>query len=356
MSESCAVPVRKIIKALPKYVPGARGSAGGQFFKLSSNENPYPPLPSVLAALADGALEINRYPDLTASELIHSLAEFLDEDPDRLVVGNGSVALLSHLMDAVLNPGDEVIFGWRSFEAYPIATQIAAGVPVLVPLTADARLDLPAMAAAVTERTRVVLVCTPNNPTGPSVHADELEEFLNSVSDDVLVVIDEAYVEFVRDEAAPDALAIARERANVIVLRTMSKAYGLAGLRVGYAVGHQKIIGAIRAVTTPFGVNGLAQVAAVQSLRAVDELLDRVEAIVQARSRLVAELADQGWELPDTQANFVWMPLGERTEQRAAEAAAAGIIVRPFSGEGIRVTIGEDEALDDFLKLTATWL
>ncbi|WP_422110496.1 histidinol-phosphate transaminase [Cellulosimicrobium arenosum] len=352
------VPLRPAVAALPAYVPGARSGPGAAAFKLSSNENPYPPLPSVVAAIADAAADVNRYPDMYAAELVEATAAALGVSAEEIVVGNGSVAVLAHVLQAVVEPGDEVVYPWRSFEAYPIVAAVSGAVSVQVPLldgAAAGRLDLPRMAAAITDRTRVVLVCTPNNPTGPAVHRDELDTFLAAVPSDVLVVLDEAYVEFVRDPHAPAGLDVYAKQPNVVLLRTFSKAYGLAGLRVGYAVARPRLAAGIRAVSTPFGVSHVAQRAAVASLAARDELLARVEHLVADRTRLVEGLRDQGWELPESHANFVWFDLGERTLQRAEEARAAGAIVRPFAGEGLRVSVGEPEATDLFLRVSATW-
>ncbi len=351
------VPLRDAVEALPPYVPGARAGAGERVWKLSSNENPYPPLPSVLEAIATAAAEANRYPDMYASELVEALAEHAGVSREQVVVGNGSVAVLAHVLQAVVDAGDEVVFPWRSFEAYPIAVAVAGGTAVTVPVDAAGRLDLPAMAAAVTPRTRVVLVCTPNNPTGPVVHRDELERFVAAVPSDVLVVVDEAYLEFVRDPQAPDGVEVMNRHENVVLLRTLSKAYGLAGLRVGYAVGSPRLVAGIRAVSTPFGVSHVAQRAAIASLQpaAQTELIARVEALVAERTRVVEGLAAQGWELPESHANFVWFPFGEATTARAAEASAAGLLVRPFAGDGIRVSIGEPEANDLLLEVAQHW-
>jgi histidinol-phosphate aminotransferase len=222
-----------------------------------------------------------------------------------------------------------------------------------VPLTATEEHDLDAMAAAITDRTTLVLVCTPNNPTGTALRRDALEQFLDRVPGDVLVVIDEAYREFVRDPEVPDALDLYRDRPNVCVLRTFSKAYGLAGLRVGFAVAHPAVAEALRKTAVPFGVNGLAQAAAIASLGAESELLERVDALVKERSRVYDELRAQGWAVPPTEANFVWLRLGVRTGEFAAACEAAGVVVRPFGDEGVRVTIGETEANDVFLRVAA---
>ena len=349
------VHLRPVVAGLPAYVPGKRASGAEPAFKLSSNENPFPPLPGVLAAIADAAPEVNRYPDMYATELCGALARRCGVDPARVVVGCGSVALLGHLLAVTCDPGDEVVYAWRSFEAYPIYVQLSGATAVRVAVTDEGRLDLPAMAAAVTERTRVVLICSPNNPTGPAVRAAELEALLDAVPPAVVVALDEAYVEFVRDPEAPDALAIAAARPNVVVLRTFSKAYGLAGLRVGYAVAEERLANALRIASTPFGVSNVAQRAALAALEEDDEAQERVDWIVAERDRVVAALRAQGWALPESQANFVWLPLGADTVARAQEAEVAGVIVRPFAGDGMRVTIGVVSANDLFLELAARW-
>lgn len=353
------VPLRSAIAALPAYVPGARPEPGRSVHKLSSNENPYPPLPSVLAAIADAAAEVNRYPDMYAAELTAAIAARWDVPVESVVPACGSVAALGHVLEAVCEPGDEVLFGWRSFEAYPISARIAGASPVTVSVQRTpgdlGRLDLQAMAEAVTRRTRVVLVCTPNNPTGPVVHADELDAFLADVPPDVLVVLDEAYLEFVRDPKAAQGLAVFAAHPNVVLLRTFSKAYGLAGLRVGYAIAHPRLAAGIRAATTPFGVSHVAQAAALASLAAEDELLRRVDALVAERVRLIEGLRAQGWTVPDSEANFAWLELGAATAQRAREAQEAGVLLRPFAGEGLRVSVGEAASTDRFLELAAGW-
>jgi len=343
------------VQSLPAYVPGARAGDTGAF-KLSSNENPFPPLDGVREAVARAAAEINRYPDMFAVDLVEALAARHGVHPSAVVAGCGSVAVLGHLLEAFCDAGDEVVHAWRSFEAYPIAVSLKGAVGVTVPLDAAGRHDLPAMASAVSPRTRVVLVCSPNNPTGPAVHRAELVDFLAAVPDDVVVVLDEAYTEFVRDPDVPDGVAVLAEHPNVVVLRTFSKAYGLAGLRVGYALAHPDVARAVRTASTPFGVNHLAQVAALASLRVEAELAERVDAIVAERVRVLAGLRDQGWPVPDSQANFVWLPTGAGTSDLAADAVAHGLLVRPFAGEGIRVTVGEPAANDRVLEVAAGWV
>lgn len=355
MTSSRGPRLRPVLDSLPAYRPGRPATAadGRRAYKLSSNENAYPPLPSVVAAVAQAAAGLNRYPDLFATGLVGALAERHRVAPERVATGTGSVGVLQQVVQASAGEGDEVVYAWRSFEAYPIVTRIAGATPVEVPLAPDERHDLDAMAAAVSPRTRLVIVCTPNNPTGTAVHRDELERFLDRVPADVLVVIDEAYREFVRDPEVPDGLEVARERPNVAVLRTFSKAYGLAGLRVGFAVAAPPVAEALRKTAVPFGVSGVAQAAALASLRAEQELLERVEGLVKERSRVVDELRAQGWAPPPAEANFVWLRLGKRTSDFAAECEAAGVVVRPFAGEGVRVTVGEAEANDLFLGVAA---
>ena len=351
------VHLRTALQAVPAYTPGKPAAAppGVTAYKISSNENPYPPLPSVLGAVTAAAPTINRYPDMAVTALTERLARGLDVPASRIVTGPGSVGVLGQIVQATCEAGDEVVFAWRSFEAYPILVQLSGASPVMVPLTADGGHDLDAMAAAITDRTRLVLVCTPNNPTGPTVGADALAAFLDRVPDDVLVVLDEAYLEFVTAPDAPDCLALHRERPNVVVLRTFSKAYGLAGLRVGYAVAHDPIAAALRKTAIPFGVNSLAQVAAIASLDAFDELEVRVKELVSERERVLAALRAQGWDLPDSQANFVWFPMGERTADFAAACQDAGLTVRPYGTDGVRATIAETEANERLLEVAGPW-
>ncbi|MCW2792003.1 MAG: aminotransferase [Nocardioides sp.] len=340
---------------IPPYVAGKPPTVrpGMTSYKLSSNENPYPPLPGVIEAVRAGVEAMNRYPDMGATALYAALGERFGVPVEHLSVATGSVGLIYQLVQAFCDPGDEVVFAWRSFEAYPIAITAAAATSVRVPVLPDGRHDLDAMAAAVTDRTKVVLVCTPNNPTGPAVTQTELDAFLARIPSHVLVVVDEAYVEFVRMDDAVDALATYRSHENVVVTRTFSKAYGLAGFRVGYAVGPAPIAGALRAVSLPFGVSTVGQAAAIASLEREPELLERVDALVAERTRVVEGVRAAGWELPDAQGNFVWFALGERTAEFAAAADELGIVVRPFAGEGARVSIGETEANDRLLRLAA---
>ncbi|WP_069813671.1 histidinol-phosphate transaminase [Streptomyces sp. TP-A0874] len=345
--------LRGALDGVPAYKPGRPAAAapgGAVAYKLSSNENPYPPLPGVLEAAVGAAGSLNRYPDMACAELTAELADRFDVPVAHVATGTGSVGVAQQLLQATSGPGDEVVYAWRSFEAYPIITQISGARSVRVPLTSCETHDLDAMAEAITDRTRLVFVCNPNNPTGTVVRRAELERFLDRVPPEVLVVLDEAYREFIRDEEVPDGVELYRDRPNVCVLRTFSKAYGLAGLRVGFAIAHQPVAAALRKTAVPFGVSQLAQDAAVASLRSEAALLERVEKLVGERTRVAGELAAQGWTVPESHANFVWLRLGERTTDFAQACDRAGVVVRPFAGEGVRATIGEVEANDRLLR------
>lgn len=349
--------LRAALAHVPGYVPGRAATTRPDLtaFKVSSNENPYPPLPSVLDAASAAAATMNRYPDMAVTALTERLARHLGVPAARVVTGPGSVGVLKQVVEAACDPGDEVVFAWRSFEAYPILVALAGGTAVQVPLGAGARHDLAAMARAVTDRTRVVIVCTPNNPTGPSVRHEELAAFLDEIPPDVLVVLDEAYLEFVESADAPDCLALHREHANVVVLRTFSKAYGLAGLRVGYAVAHEPVAEALRKTAIPFGVNTVAQAAAVASLDAREELEIRVKELIAERARVVEALALQGWDIPGSDANFVWLPVGDETARFVAACAEAGLVIRGYGSDGARVTIGEPAANDRLIEACEAW-
>ncbi|NIZ91703.1 histidinol-phosphate transaminase [Kineococcus rubinsiae] len=358
---STVVPrLRASLAGVPAYVAGRPAVArdGVEVYKVSSNENPYPPLPSVLAAITEAAATLNRYPDMAATAMVAAIAERFGVAPENIATATGSVRLLAQLVEITCEPGDEVVYAWRSFESYPIVAGVSGARSVRVPLTADARHDLPAMAAAVTDATRLVVLCSPNNPTGPSLRSGELEEFLAAVPADVLVVLDEAYREFVTDPDTPDGVDVFRAHPNVVVLRTFSKAYGLAGLRVGCAVAHPEVAEALAKAATPFGVSGIAQAAVVASLEpaAEAELMERVAALVAERDRVVAALRAQGWPVPDAQGNFCWLPTGERTAELAVAFAAEGLVVRPFAGEGLRLTIAETAANERLVAVAATLL
>jgi histidinol-phosphate aminotransferase len=326
------------------YQPGRRPAAGQVMSRLASNEMPYPLLPSVASAITAALAESNRYPDPSVTVLTERLAAKHDVQPSRVAVGCGSVQLVQELIGIACDAGDEVVFGWRSFEAYPTLAAIAGAAAVPVPLR-DHHLDLTAMAAAVTDRTRLVILCSPNNPTGPALSQAEVVTFLGRVPQHVLVVIDEAYAEFVDDPAAVNGFTLLDRHPNLVVVRTFSKAYGLAGLRVGYAVGSAEVAGALKQVHLPFSVTIAAQAAALASLAVEDQLLAQVATVVELREPLRKELLDMGWDVPPAQGNFVWLPTGY-SDRVTAVFEQHAILVRGFPGEGVRITVGlpEDNA------------
>ena len=426
--------VRDAIRALPAYVPGARPGSD-DVAKLSSNELPFPAQDAVVEAVARAAREVNRYPQMAGDSLVEALATRYAEHgitPEQVVVGTGSVALIQHVLDTVCDEGDEVVLPWRSFEAYPICIavagatavkvpvtadgrhdvpamlaaitprtrvvmacspnnptgpaltaaelrQLADGVPedvlllvdeaypiciavagataVKVPVTADGRHDVPAMLAAITPRTRVVMACSPNNPTGPALTAAELRQLADGVPEDVLLLVDEAYLDFVTDDAVGDALDLLAEHPNLVVSRTFSKAHALAGMRVGYLIAEPGIIAAIRAVATPFGVSLPAQAAAVAALEpeVLAETARRAGVVAAERDRVVAVLRERGWTVPDAQGNFYWLAVGEETAALNEHLTDAGVLARPFVGDGVRVSVGTTADDDRLLAALDTW-
>jgi histidinol-phosphate aminotransferase len=346
---------RSVLSRFAGYQPGIRVvGPDGRSHKLASNESPFGPLPSVVGAIAAAAADTNRYPDMRARDLVDAIARRHGVPASHVAVGCGSVGATQQLLAATAEPGTEVLYAWRSFEAYPNLVALAGAEEVRVPLDGETH-DLAAMAAAVTPRTRVIFVCNPNNPTGTVIHTGELTEFLHRVPRDCLVVLDEAYAEYVRDPDVPDGVALYRDHPNVAVLRTFSKAYGLAGLRVGYLVGHEQVAAAARTTMLPFSVSTVAQAAALASLGAEAELLARVDLVVAERTRVRDELLGQGWTVPPTEANFVWLRLNGDTLDFAAACEAAGISIRPFAEEGARVSIGDKEANDAFLMIAKAY-
>ena len=275
--------------------------------------------------------------------------------PEHISVGCGSVSLCQQLIQITCTVGDEVLYGWRSFEIYPLQVRTAGATPVQVPLT-DHTYDLDAMLAAITDRTRLIFVCNPNNPTSTVVDPDKLARFVEAVPPDILIALDEAYVEYIRDGMLPDSFGLVRAHSNVVVLRTFSKAYGLAGLRIGYAVGDPDIITALGKVYVPFTATSVSQAAAIASLDAADELLARTDAVVAERARVTAALREAGYTVPPSQANFVWLPLPGRAQEYAQAAANSRIIVRPYGEDGVRVTVAAPHENDAFLEFARRWI
>jgi histidinol-phosphate aminotransferase len=350
------------VAALPAYRPGrnpaelAREIGVQRAIKLASNEVAFPPLPAVLEAIAATAAETNRYPDNGATVLTGALADRYGVDPAQVATGCGAVTVCQQLAQAYNDPGTSMAFAWRSFEMYPLLAEVAAARALRVPLVpgtpggpADTH-DLDGLLAAIDDTTRLVFVCNPNNPTGTAVRRGELERFLDAVPAQTLVVLDEAYREFVTDPEVPDGLQVMRGRPNVAVLRTFSKAWGLAGLRVGYLITEDPgVAEAVRKTQVPFSVSSLAQAAAVAALASEEEVRSRCAAVVEERARLTAGLRERGVQVADSQANFVWLPLGEATAATAAALEQRAVITRPFAGEGLRVTVGTPEEDDVFL-------
>ena len=344
---------RADLDALPAYVPG-RTVPGA--IKLASNEVPYGPLPGVVEAITEAAANAHRYPDMGVVALRAALAERLAVEPERVATGCGSVALAEHVAKATCHDGDEIVYSWRSFEAYPIIAATTGAKSVRVPNRPDHGHDLAAMAASVTDRTRLVLVCNPNNPTGTAARRGALDAFVDAVPPSVLMVFDEAYREFVTDPGVPDGLAAYGDRPNVVVLRTLSKAWGMAGMRVGYLVAQPGVAASVRKVITPFSTSSVAQAAALAALAADTEMARRAALVIAERERLEITLHKLLPDVPQTQSNFVWLPLGDRSVPFAQACEAASVLVRPFAGEGVRVTVGTPEENDTFLAVAEPFL
>ena len=332
---------RPLVGRLPGYSRSA--SAGTVRWVASSNESWMPPSPAAVEAMADSVQRANRYPSLAGDRLVAALAERLGVPATQVAVGAGSLALLGQILNAFAGPGDEVLYAWRSYEAYPILATLAGAECVEVPLDAAHRHDIGAMAAAVTERTTVVLLCNPNNPTGTVLDAGEIRSFLDAVPGHVLVVLDEAYLEFSGDSG--QTLQLLQEYPNLAILRTFSKAYGLAAVRAGYLLAHEDIVRAIRAVAPPFGLSAVAEAGAVAALADAGHLRGTVDAVLAERGFLHRELTARGYRVPPSGGNFLWIP---ETDVRAADiersCAAHGVSVRAFAGSGVRVSIAPREA------------
>lgn len=338
--------VRPAVADLPDYVPGRTSADVRELAQLASNESPFPPLPSVLTAMAGELPDVHRYPLSGSPRLRAALAAHHGVEPAQVSVGAGSVAVLAHLCSAVLEPGRSAVYPWRSFEAYPLLARITGGEGVAVPLRGEA-LDLPALQAAVTADTRLLLVCSPNNPTGSACDAGELGRLLDDVPDTCLVVLDEAYVDYVERELRPPVDRWLAEHPNLVLLRTFSKAHGLAGLRIGYSVSPPDIARAIGKVTVPFTVTALAERAALASLAATGELAERVAYVQTERTRVADALRAAGLPPAPSQGNFLWVPDAVRPAGLARRLAGTGVLVRDFP-EGTRITIGS-QADDDRL-------
>ncbi len=352
------------VAAMPRYEPGlttaevlARHGLR-EAVKLSSNESPFPPIPEV-AAVIEGALgTLNRYPDGAARVLRSSLADRHGVDADQVVVGNGSCELILLAGEALLDPGTTVIHATPSFALYPHLAAAAGAESIAVPLADDGGHDLETMAAMVDERTRLMVVCNPNNPTGRYRGADEIERMLDALPEDLPVLVDEAYFDFVTAIDAGRVMSMARTRPNLLVTRTFSKAHGLCGLRVGYGVGGREWVAAIDRVRQPFNTGVLAQAAAVESLRHDAELVRRVRAVVAERERMERALADAGIAFTPSQGNFILVSPGDRPDPDGRsvheQLLRRGVIVRDGAALGcpgrLRVSVGTPDENTAFLE------
>ena len=368
-AEHANIPVRPVFSTLPSYAAGKPPTPveGLTQYKLSSNENPLGPVPEVARVLAEFATA-HRYPNPLSTALRQKLSARLGVDADDIVTGAGSLGALNQILKTFAGVNidgvqDEVIYAWRSFEAYPILVGIMGARSVQVPNLPDGSHDLDAMVAAITERTRLILICTPNNPTGPAVTESQIRAFLAKVPAHIPVVIDEAYFEFCAastvlegEEAPLNGMDIYRDYENVIILRTFSKAQGLAGLRVGYSISHPQITQHLRVAATPFAVTALAEAAAIASIKHEDAVMERVSHLVSERERVTTRLRELGYDFPSTYANFVWLSLGECTGEFVQLMAEHALSVRAFGTEGVRVSIGEVEANDRFLSLCEVFM
>lgn len=334
------------------HTPEAIAATG--IAQLASNESPRPPHPSVVEAIAAAAAAMNRYPDPDATLLRRRLAERYETEPGRVAVGNGSCEILLAAAEALCEPGAEILYAWPAFSMYPYLAALTGAREVRVPLAEGDVHDLEAMAAEVTAATQLLLVCNPNNPTSTHIPAAEIAAFCERIPPHVTVILDEAYVEFQTDDDPDASLDLLAEFPNLVVLRTFSKCYGLAGLRVGYAIGSAGFRAAVDAVRQPFSVNALAQAAGAEAILHQDDVRSRVEATVAERLRVEEALREMGLWTADTQANFSWIDLGGAEESAVvAGLAERRVAVRPGTPLGdpghIRVSYGTAAENDRFL-------
>lgn len=335
--------------------------ASGRIAQLASNESPFPPHPKVVEAIAETAAAMNRYPDPDATLLRRRLAERYDAEPARIAVGNGSCELLLAAAEALCEPGAEIVYAWPAFSMYPYLPALTGAREVRVPLAEGDVHDLDAMATEVTAATQMAIVCNPNNPTATHVPAAEIAAFCDRIPPHVTVILDEAYVEFQTHDDPDATLDLLEDFPNLVVLRTFSKCYGLAGLRVGYAIGSTGFRGAVDAVRQPFSVNALAQAAGAEAILHQDDVLRRVESTVAARLTVQESLRGLGLAVTDSHANFSWIDLGDADEAAViAGLAEQDIAVRPgkaLGGPGhIRVSYGTAEENERFLRVLSDLL
>ncbi|MBM6588833.1 histidinol-phosphate transaminase [Brevibacterium sp. RIT 803] len=348
--------LRASLTTFPPYVPGKAPKRidGLASFKLSSNENYLEPLPAVTDAMVAHAKNPALYPDDAALALRTELAERLGVSIEELVVTTGASELLVALTQITSDATTEAIYPWPSFEMYPQTTGLAGSKRIEVPVRNDGRHDLDAMAAAITDRTSLIILCSPNNPTGPALRDDEVRRFLAQVPDHVLVALDEAYWEFATAEGVVNGVDLVADHPNVVLVRTFSKAHALAGLRVGYALAHTAVVQGLLKAVIPFGVTDISQAAALESLRHSDEVDVRAKEIAAVRDDFAHALRDQGWDVPEAQGNFVWLPLGQLSAAFEDACVEQAVAVRNL-GDGVRISIGEQEGLDRVLAVAAAF-
>jgi histidinol-phosphate aminotransferase len=346
---------------MPHYEAGLHEDAAREAFgaediiKLASNESPWGPHPAVVEAIAAAASGLNRYPDQYSKRLRNRIAERFEVEPAQVAIGNGSCEILLAAAEALCEPGDEIVFAWPSFSIYPHLAALTGAREVRVPLAEGYVHDLDAMLTEITAATQLLCVNNPNNPTGTHLPASRIAEFLEEVPQHVTVALDEAYIEFQTNDDPDDTVDFLKRFPNVVLLRTFSKVYGLAGLRCGYALGSAKFRAAVDAVRQPFSVNELAQVAAAEAILHGDDVLGRVERTIVERVFVEEGARDLGFEPAPSQANFSWIPLTDRDEAEVIKGLGErGIVVRggaSLGGPGhIRVTYGTRAENERFLE------
>ena len=336
---------RQALSGLPAYIAG-KGDAG-KVVKLSSNELPFPPASTVIEAGERALATANRYPSAIGSALVEKLTARFGLDQNQVVVGPGSIQVLANALTAVAQAGNNVVYPWRSFEAYPILVGITGASSRQIPLNSQGGHDLNAIMGAVDEETVALILCSPNNPTGPSLSAVQVREFLRALPQTVLAVLDEAYFEFDTSAGHVDGAALLADFPNLLVLRTFSKAYALAGLRCGYGLTSPQVAAAIRKVATPFGLSAVSEACALAALEAEEQIRQQVAEVCQERERVLAALRQDGWNLPQAGGNFIWFG-GQVGAQIQEAALSQGVQTRGFP-EGVRVTIGSRAENDQFL-------
>ena len=314
--------------------------------RLCLNESPFGPLPAVAAALSHSITQINRYPDFYPDRLADLIADRLGISANRVAVGSGSVGVALQLFEAVTEPGDGIVYSWRNFDAYPLLARMVRARTTEVPLCPDGRQDLAAMADAVDPAAKMVVLCNPHNPTGTLITRQDLTAFLDQIPRNVIVVLDEAYIEFARGPDVPDGLDLIAGYPNLLVLRTFSKAHGLAALRVGYGLADPSLIAKIRSRQLPFGVNSLAFSAVEASLDATAELRQRVDMVLAERDRLAGLLQLAGLHVLPSHANFLWLAEPDIVQLHQAVLTQVGVLARCYPAEGTRLTIGSRTAND----------